>query len=62
VIDLLVTRMIMRSKVANNAFSSFDLMIVLVTNKLLMRSKLQKALLAIFDLLKKGVISRSTDY
>jgi hypothetical protein len=39
----------MRSKFTNNAFLSFDLMMVLATNKSIIRSK--KALLANFDLM-----------
>jgi hypothetical protein len=41
----------MRSKLPNNAFLSFDLMIVLAANKSIMRLKFKKTLLANFDLM-----------
>jgi hypothetical protein len=45
--NLLIAAFFTRSKLSNNAFLGFDLMIVLVTNKSIMRSKFKKALLAV---------------
>jgi hypothetical protein len=41
----------MRSKIANNAFLTFDLMIKVAPTKKFMRLKVLKALLATFDLM-----------
>jgi hypothetical protein len=55
--DQEVNTSIMRLKFPYNAFLSFDLMNVLVTNKLIMRLKLKKALLGNFNLMDNLLVT-----
>ena len=61
-IDLLVARTIMRSKFANDAFLSFDLMINLLATSAIMRSKFANNAFLNFDIMKNNAIRRSNHY